>query len=77
MAKISRAMPMELPEVASTSTRSPGLAPMGLLARARISPLGFCMQPAQSPPQLNPHSTWRRRETSTTPERTSFFTMAL
>ena len=68
---------MEWPAEGSTSTRSPGLVPMGSLARASSSPWGFCMQPAQFPLQLRPHSTCRSRETSTTPSLICFFTIAL
>ena len=64
------------PPVGSTSTMSPGLAPMGLEARARISSLGRWVQPAQAPSQCRPHSICRSRETSTTPSRTFFLTIA-
>ena len=37
---------------------------------------GFAVQPAQAPSQWSPHSIWRSRETSATPSRTIFFTIA-
>ena len=64
------------PSAGVTSTTSPCLAPTGLLARARISSLGFWPHPAQAPSQCRPHSICRNRDTSATPSLTSFFTIA-